>query len=238
MRSSSASTVRTVSQTVCAHMMGPHVEKSFNADNAGTLRNLRSIVSDYCCDFTWFNYFSNRIAKFSNQIAVFQIESFHLKLNPQNGSNRGVNPHFNWNLSINTLTLCWRDAKVRSPFLISAVVRCSQLPFSTLILWYGVRNSIQTVRNWVMRCWCGCLSAVRYKWFVYGPADDTTTPSSLASLKSRMALPFWWRLTQAVLEKRPLNKMRVLGVANVVFIHQLKIWILSTVEYIDTIYNT
>ena len=31
------------------------------------------------------------------------------------------------------------------------------------------------------------------------------TPSSLASYKSRLVLPFWYWLTQAVLEKRPLN---------------------------------
>jgi len=31
------------------------------------------------------------------------------------------------------------------------------------------------------------------------------TPPSLASFKSRLVLPFWYRLTQAVLEKRPLN---------------------------------
>ena len=31
------------------------------------------------------------------------------------------------------------------------------------------------------------------------------TPSSLASLKSRLVLLFWCRLTQVVLEKRPLN---------------------------------
>jgi len=30
-------------------------------------------------------------------------------------------------------------------------------------------------------------------------------PSSLASFKSRLVLPFWYRLTQVVLEKRPLN---------------------------------
>jgi len=30
-------------------------------------------------------------------------------------------------------------------------------------------------------------------------------PSSLASLKSTLVLPFWYRFTQAVLEKRPLN---------------------------------
>ena len=31
------------------------------------------------------------------------------------------------------------------------------------------------------------------------------TPSSLASFKSRLVLPFWYRLTQVVLEKRSLN---------------------------------
>jgi len=31
------------------------------------------------------------------------------------------------------------------------------------------------------------------------------TPSSLASFKSRLVLPFWYRLTQVVLEKRPLD---------------------------------
>ena len=31
------------------------------------------------------------------------------------------------------------------------------------------------------------------------------TPQSLSSFKSRLVLPFWYRLTQVVLEKRPLN---------------------------------
>jgi len=54
-------------------------------------------------------------------------------------------------------------------------------------------------------CWHGYLSGARCKWFAYGPADATATPSSLAWLKSRMVLPFWFRLTQVVREKRPLN---------------------------------
>ena len=36
------------------------------------------------------------------------------------------------------------------------------------------------------------------------------TPSSLASFKSGLVLPFWCRLTQVVLEKRPLNGCSVL----------------------------
>jgi len=39
------------------------------------------------------------------------------------------------------------------------------------------------------------------------PADATAsqTPSSLASIKSRLVLHFWYRLTQVVLENRLLN---------------------------------
>jgi len=36
-------------------------------------------------------------------------------------------------------------------------------------------------------------------------ANDLHVPSSLASLKSRMVLPFWYQLTQDVLEKSLLN---------------------------------
>jgi len=43
------------------------------------------------------------------------------------------------------------------------------------------------------------------------------TPSSLASFKSRLVSPFWYRLTQVVLEKRPLN-----GCSNAVIIRKFK----------------
>ena len=36
----------------------------------------------------------------------------------------------------------------------------------------------------------------------YGPADTTAT---LASVKSRLVLPLWYRPTRVVLEKGPLN---------------------------------
>jgi len=38
----------------------------------------------------------------------------------------------------------------------------------------------------MVRYWCGYLSGARCILFAYGPADATATPSSLASLKSRM----------------------------------------------------
>jgi len=37
------------------------------------------------------------------------------------------------------------------------------------------------------------------------------TLSSLASFKSRLVLPFWYQLTQAVLEKMPLSRRSVVG---------------------------
>jgi len=39
----------------------------------------------------------------------------------------------------------------------------------------------------------------------YGLADATATDLSLASVKSRLGLPFWYRFTRVVPEKGPLN---------------------------------
>jgi len=52
--------------------------------------------------------------------------------------------------------------------------------------WLGGRKGIRPAKNWVARYWHGYLSGARCKWFAYGPADATATPSSLAPLKSRM----------------------------------------------------
>ena len=71
--------------------------------------------------------------------------------------------------------------------------------------WLGIRKSICTVKNWVMRSWCDYRSAVRCKWFAYGPANATATPSSLASLKSILVLHFWYLLTQVAWKKRLLD---------------------------------
>ena len=60
-----------------------------------------------------------------------------------------------------------------------------------------------------MRCWCGYLSGVRFAdclRMVQLMPLHPKTPSSLASFKSRLVLAFWYRLTQVVLEKRPLNR--------------------------------
>jgi len=55
--------------------------------------------------------------------------------------------------------------------------------------WWGyVWSKVHIVCIW--SSWCHC---------------HLKTPSTLASFKSRLALPFWYGLTQVVLEKRPLN---------------------------------
>ena len=53
-------------------------------------------------------------------------------------------------------------------------------------------------------CWRGYLSGARCR-LAYGPADAHCHSLSLASVKSRLVLPFWYRLTRVVLHKGPLN---------------------------------
>jgi len=47
---------------------------------------------------------------------------------------------------------------------------------------------ITKTRSWVVRYWHGYLCGARCKWFAYGPAHATATPSSLAPVKSRMVV--------------------------------------------------
>jgi len=96
-------------------------------------------------------------------------------------------------------------ARVVSMFL-TGLLHYASIAFSALTLLVGHQEKHPSCKNWVTRCWCGCLSRMRCKWFAYSPADATATSSSLASLKSRMVSPFWCRLTQVVLERGwPLN---------------------------------
>jgi len=86
---------------------------------------------------------------------------------------------------------------------IITVIQYRRIALSLLV---GRQEEHRPVKYWVMRCWCGYLSGARWRWFAYGPADVTTTPSSLASLKSRQVEPFWCGLIQVVLEMRLLNR--------------------------------
>ena len=58
--------------------------------------------------------------------------------------------------------------------------------FSALTLLVGWPEGHQACKNWVVRYWHGYLSGARCKWFAYTPSDATATPSSLATVKSRM----------------------------------------------------
>ena len=73
--------------------------------------------------------------------------------------------------------------------------------------WLGGRKGIRPLKKlWVVRYWRGCLSGARCKWFACGLADTTAIPSSRDCFsKIQNGLPFSCRLTQVILEKRPLN---------------------------------
>jgi len=58
-----------------------------------------------------------------------------------------------------------------------------------VLVWLSAWTEVQTVCIWSSWCYC-----------------HPRTPSSLASFKSRLVLPLWYRRTQVVLEKRPLNR--------------------------------
>jgi len=67
---------------------------------------------------------------------------------------------------------------------------CKRLSGGVLV-WLSVWSEVQIVC--VCSSWCHC---------------HRKTSSSLASFKTRLVLLFWYRLTQVVLEKRPLNGWR------------------------------
>ena len=62
--------------------------------------------------------------------------------------------------------------------------------------WLGGRKGIRPVNTWVVGCWRGYLSVARCR-LAYGHS------LSLASVKSRLVLPFWYRLSRVVLDKGP-----------------------------------
>jgi len=76
--------------------------------------------------------------------------------------------------------------------------------FSALTLLVGRQERHPAFKKRVVGCWRGYLSRARCR-LAYGPADATATHRLFASVKSRLVLPFWFRLTQVVPEKGPLN---------------------------------
>ena len=85
---------------------------------------------------------------------------------------------------LNVNTIQTQSASITQQF----IKHCRLVTIYSLLWhhWLGVRNSIRPVKNWLMGCWSGYQSDAMCKWFAYGPADATATPSSLAPAKSRM----------------------------------------------------
>jgi len=74
--------------------------------------------------------------------------------------------------------------------------------FSALMLLVGWQEGRSSCKNWVVGCWSGYLSGSKCR-LAYGPADATATHCLFS--KIQIDLPFWYRLTWVVPEKRPLN---------------------------------
>ena len=73
------------------------------------------------------------------------------------------------------------------------MILCLAILIQYQLVTYGlaIANTLiaSNIKSRVTRCWHGYLCGANCKWFAYGPADATATPSSLASLKSRMSYP-------------------------------------------------
>ena len=67
---------------------------------------------------------------------------------------------------------------------LSVKIAISCIVSKKLLVWWQEEHP--ACKNWVVRYWRGYLSGARWKWFAYGPADATATPSSLAPVKSGM----------------------------------------------------
>ena len=77
--------------------------------------------------------------------------------------------------------------------------------FCALMLLVGRQEGHSACKKWVMRCWHDYLSGMRCR-LAYGwPSWCHCHSLSLASVKSRFVLPFWYRLTCVVLDKGALN---------------------------------
>ena len=67
--------------------------------------------------------------------------------------------------------LLWVLIALSSTFLPSVLSHC----------YFSVRKSIHPVKNWVMRCFCGCLSGARSRLFAYGPANAIASQNPVIS---------------------------------------------------------
>ena len=110
-----------------------------------------------------------------------------------------------WQLSVTDYTVETLRRKSGEMYLTKyCIVINTVIPSVLWRCWLGSRKGIRPVKNfWVVGYWRGYLSGARCR-LAYGPADATAS-HSLASVKSRLVLPFWYRLTRVVPDKGPLN---------------------------------
>jgi len=101
-------------------------------------------------------------------------------------------------------------SKVNSDNTHCFLLNYTTAAFSALTLMTGHQQEHPACKklNDEVLVWLSDPSAARCRLFAYGSVDATAIPkppSSPASFKSTLVLPFWYWITQAVLEKRPLN---------------------------------
>ena len=97
----------------------------------------------------------------------------------------------NWHICINQSPILLAENCVKHLLWLSVV-----WPSVLWRCWLGGRKGIRPVKNWAVGFWRGYLSGARCR-LAYGPTD--------ASVKSRLVLPFGYRLSQVVPEKGLLN---------------------------------
>ena len=70
--------------------------------------------------------------------------------------------------------------------------------------WLGGKKGIRPVKNWVVGCWSGLSIWSKVQTCIW-PSWCHCHSLSLASVKSRSVLLFWYRLTRVVLDNGPLS---------------------------------
>jgi len=93
--------------------------------------------------------------------------------------------------------------------------------------WLCIRESIQPVKIE----WWGVNVIVCMKWgadCVWSSWCHSRTPSSLASFKSGLVIPFWYQLTQVVMEKRPLNRFSLVWLEYAYSLPNITVYHLNT----------
>ena len=116
-----------------------------------------------------------------------------------------------WTTSCNTVlenvgryTCCLQIMTLYFNLQLWNAVSFQQLPSVLWRCWLGGRKGIRPVKNRVgVLAWLSVWSKVQT---CIWPSWRHCHSLSLASVKSRLVLSFWYQLTRVVLEKRPLNE--------------------------------